>query len=83
MVGLFGPTTDSDDSEMGGVSRNVSAPLVPKLVRHFASLPCYQDYLPQFPYWKLVLLIRKFLFAMIVVLVNRNLKAQVESCAGL
>ena len=37
----------------------------------------YEDYKPRFMYWKLVLLTRKLLLAVIVVLVNENIEAQV------
>jgi hypothetical protein len=38
----------------------------------------YEDYKPQFYYWKLVLLARKALFACIVVLLDTNVEAQVR-----
>jgi hypothetical protein len=37
----------------------------------------YEDYKPAYNYWKLVLLIRKLLFALIVVLLDNNVEVQV------
>ncbi len=39
----------------------------------------YEDYKPHAVYWKLVLLGRKFLFSVIVVLINTNIELQVRS----
>ena len=37
-----------------------------------------QDYKPQFMHWKLVLLTRKLVFALVVVLLNHAVEAQVR-----
>jgi hypothetical protein len=42
----------------------------------------YEDFKPQFVYWKPVLLVRKLLFAFVVVLVNSNVEAQVGLWLG-
>ena len=39
----------------------------------------YEDYKPQFLYWKLVLIVRKLTFACVVVLLSNNVLAQVRS----
>ena len=36
----------------------------------------YEDYRPQFVYYKLVLMLRKLLFACVVVLLNRSVESQ-------
>ena len=36
----------------------------------------YEDYRPQLMYWKEVLLMRKLLFAAVVVMVNKNIELQ-------
>lgn len=36
----------------------------------------YEDYRPQLMFWKEVLLMRKLLFAAIVVMVNKNIEMQ-------
>ena len=37
-----------------------------------------QDYKPQFVYWKLILLTRKFAFALLVVVLNHDTSVQVR-----
>jgi hypothetical protein len=74
-------------AQNGGVCRSTPLPppphasfVCPQLRRRYKKV--YEDFRPRFVWWRVVLLVRKSLFAAIAVLVDRNVGLQVRFPKG-